>query len=135
MKIMTKTLLDIFAWTNQRKRQGKNEKQSSNSLELLPNVKRFAAQTSYQTTAILAGETQKDRPRMDGHGIGTRPLRRGEKKRELCNSQQLIHFALYILPEDPTDFSFPFLFFFFLFPEGIMAAIVTASGIVWHRTN
>ena len=103
-----------------KERQQTRKNQSSNSLELLPKVDRFAAQTRHHRNS-----GRGDRPRMGGHSIGTRPLRRGEKKRALCNSQQVIHFALYILPEDPTDFSLSFLFFF-------QKAMVTASGIVRH---
>lgn len=40
------------------------------------------------TTAILAGETQKDRPRMDGHSIGTRPLRRGERNENCATASR-----------------------------------------------
>lgn len=82
------------------------------------------------TTAILAGETQKDRPRMDGHSIGTRPLRRGERNENCATASRWFISRYTFCLKIPPIFSF-----LFFFPEGIMAAIVTASGTVRYRTN
>ena len=75
------------------------------------------------------GNPKRSPPGWMGTVLAHEALEKRRKKRVLlCNSQQVIHFALYILPEDPTDFFLSF------FPEGIMAAIVTAFGAVWHGT-
>ena len=62
------------------------------------------------TTAILAGETQKDRPRMDGHSIGTRPLRRGERNENCATASRWFISRYTFCLKIPPIFSFLFFF-------------------------
>lgn len=132
MKIMTKTSLDISAWTNQRKRQGKKRKTKLELSGTTPEGQEICSPNQLPDRHHRnsgRGNPKRSPPGWMRTVLAHKALEKRRKKRVLlCNSQQVIHFALYILPEDPTDFFLSF------FPEGIKAAIVTAFGAVWHGT-